>query len=395
MRAAWGYDQPDAADINSSMYKARLLSCPGLSHKEGPATFRKRQAYDSFLKKVEGAEERDTDTLCLIAMAKMRAVAVDKMLDMTDALEEAVGGYDKNVGTMDQQRFSATLGVLFTGSLSIEDIRLFCIKYGTDGPDPYAPDMPLKVKWKQFAIDFDNVVPPPDPVPAPKGAMMQHLMLLRAEAVRMRLDLSDAFEEYTGSLKERNSGAMAKNRFRATMGQLFIGKIDSQVLTEICDEYGIGDLDPREGGYMKVRWKKFADDFDLVPPMPPPTPPDPTRDIFGYMRGMNTYCNLHAIDLEDSLEEYMGGKNACFSDLMPSEKFLRGIGVLLGKASNSYPHDEAMLKRICHTYGTGPPHKRDPTVLESVQWREFAKDLRNIQPMPYLRSLTLNEEMYP
>eukprot|EP00966_Prymnesium_polylepis_P063552 1474223-Prymnesium_polylepis.1 len=142
-------------------------------------------------------------------------------------------GYDKNVGTMDRQRFVSTLGVLFAGSLSQEDLKLFCIKYGCDGADPQEPDVQLKVDWKQFAIDFDNIPAPPDPVPDPRR-MMKHLMELRAHAVQMRLDMSDAFEEYTGSLKERNSGTMAKNRFRATMGHLFAGKIDPSVLNEIC-----------------------------------------------------------------------------------------------------------------------------------------------------------------
>jgi len=395
MRAAWGYDQPN--EKISQQIKVRMMSMPGLSKQQTPEDFRRAQAYksDAFLSKVEVAEQRDLETLSAIAMEKMRAVAVDKMLDMTDALDEMAGtGYDKNVGTMDRQRFVSTLGVLFAGSLSQEDLKLFCIKYGCDGADPQEPDVQLKVDWKQFAIDFDNIPAPPDPVPDPRR-MMKHLMELRAHAVQMRLDMSDAFEEYTGSLKERNSGTMAKNRFRATMGHLFAGKIDPSVLNEICREYGIGDPDPREGGFMRVRWKLFADTFDEVPPMPPPEPPDPTPEILEYMRGMNEYCNLHAIDLENDIEEYLGGKDACTSDLMPTGKFERAIGVLLGKASNSYPHESKMLNLISQCYAAGPKSRRNPLLSEQVQWREFAKDLRAVQPMPYLRSITGKVKLYP
>ena len=396
MRAAWGYDQPEA-ELSPTL-KARIISMPGLGHREGPSTFRKAQAHDNFLSKVDQAEQRDMQTLANIAMQKMRAVAVDKMLDMTDALDAAVGsGFDKNLGTMDRQRFTATMGVLFTGSLSLDDLKLFCIMYGEDGPDPYNPELPLKVNWKQFALDFDEVEPADHREPNPSGEMMQHLMELRADAVQQRIDMSDAFEEFTGSLKERNSGQMAKNRFRATMGQLFHGNLSPAVLDEICHEYGAGDPDPREGGHMRVhapatappaaaapchrahprplrfpppaarsastchrrlsstgalirrrpplqvRWKQFAHDFDKVPPLPPPAMPDPGPEILGYMQKMNEYCNYHAIDLENDIEEYLGGKDACNSDLMPTGKFERALGVLLGKASNSYPHDPVML----------------------------------------------------
>ena len=71
--------------------------------------------------------------------------------------------------------------------------------------------------------------------------------------------------------------------------------------------------------------------------------PDPGPEILGYMQKMNEYCNYHAIDLENDIEEYLGGKDACNSDLMPTGKFERALGVLLGKASNSYPHDPVML----------------------------------------------------
>jgi len=279
--------------------------------------------------------------------------------------------------------------------LSMEDMRTFCCKYGAGGPDPCSPELPLKVNWRQFVKDFDDVRLPEERQPNAEGELLQSLMELRAEAVRIRLDMSDAFEEFTGSLKERNSGTMTKNRFRATMGQLFSGKLKNSILNQICYEYGTGDPDAREGGWMKVRWKAFADDFDRVPPMPPPDAPDPTPDIIEYMRSINHYCNLHAIDLESEFEDYLGGgKEVCTTDIMPTAKFQRALGVLVGKASNSFPHDGKKLELICRTYGAGAKDLRNPNLFEAVQWREFARDLRDVQPMPFLRSMTGKVNLY-
>lgn len=77
--------------------------------------------------------------------------------------------------------------------------------------------------------------------------------------------------------------------------------------------------------------------------MPPPEAPDPSPDIIEYMRQINAYCNYHAIDLENDMEEYLGGRDKCTSDLMPTGMFERAMGVLVGKASNSYPHNQRML----------------------------------------------------
>ena len=55
----------------------------------------------------------------------------------------------------------------------------------------------LQVRWKQFAIDFDEVpLPPaPEPVLAAEDDLKLALQAMRVEATNKRLDMTDAFEE--------------------------------------------------------------------------------------------------------------------------------------------------------------------------------------------------------
>jgi len=252
------------------------------------------------------------------------------------------------------------------------------------------------VMWKQFSIDFDNTPPKPHPPVKATGMFLRELQSLRADAVRWRIDATDAFEEYAAAGKYKNSGIMPRNRFIATMGVIFRGNVTTEVLDHICAAYGTGDPDPRkEGCYLQVRWKQFAIDFDNTPPLPPPELPDPTPDIIECMKDINTFCNYHAIDLENDIEEYLGGKDVCTSDLMPTGKFIQAMGVLIGSASSPWAFTQEQLNKICKTYGTGRPWVRNSMLKENVQWREFAKDLALVQPMPYLRSMTGKLNAYP
>ena len=188
---------------------------------------------------------------------KLRAYAVNKKLDMTDALDEYTGaGYEKNLGIMDTGRFKSTMGLLFGGELSHEVLQSICAHYGTNGLDAGGVDY-CSVMWKQFAIDFDNVELYEEEQMPMDAELMAALMAMRAEATHKRLDMTDAFEEYSGSMQEKNTGIMTKNRFRSTMGVLFRGRLKTDVLNAICVQYGCGDPDPRErGSYMRVRWKQ-------------------------------------------------------------------------------------------------------------------------------------------
>ena len=252
------------------------------------------------------------------------------------------------------------MGTLFRGSVSLDLLNHICHHYRAGHPDPdpnEPPDSYSQVRWKQFAIDFDEVPIPDDygDLPPPNDDLMTALQVMRAFAQKKRLDMTDAFEEYSGSLQEKNTGIMTKNRFRSTMGTLFRGNLSLDVLNQICARYAAGDPDPREpGGYLKVRWKAFAIDFDEVPPLPPPPLPDPTPEILEAMRDMNIYCNLNAIDLANDIEEYMGGKDKCSSDVMPREKFKQALGVLLGRATSLY-------RQACARPRTPPPSKSSHT----------------------------------
>jgi len=332
-------------------------------------------------------------------LQKLRAWAVNKKLDMTDAFEEYAGnGYERNMGVMDKNRFRSTMGVLFAGSVTSADLRAICHVYRAGHPDPAEQDGYTQVRWKQFAIDFDNV-PLPDAhgmLPQWEPDLLQQVMTLRAFAIQKRLDMTDAFEEYAGSLQERNTGIMLKRRFRSTMGLLFQGNLRLDVLNRICLRYGTGVEDPQEPGTLQqVRWKAFAVDFDEVPPLPPPPLPDPTPEIMEAMRDMNVYCNLNGIDLAWDFEEYLGGKDACSSDVCSRIKFKQALGVLLGRATSLYRHDDEMLEKMCLCYAAGARDARDPRVFESVQWKEFCGDVNRIQSMPYLEGLQGMVHAYP
>ena len=218
---------------------------------------------------------------------------------------------------------------------------------------------------------------------------------LRQCAQHRQLDLTDAFEEYSGTLQEKNTGIMTKNRFRSTMGTLFRGNLKKWVLDALCAQYGTGDPDPREPGTFRfVRWKQFAIDFDNVAPLPPPPLPDPTPEIVEAMRGMNAYCNLNGIDLAWDFEEHFGGKNACSSDICTRQKFVGALGVLLGRATSLYQLDGQLLDDICIAYAAGnvegrtqPGYGGGKPQYTHVQWKEFALDVNRIQSQPFLERL--------
>ena len=246
---------------------------------------------------------------------------------------------------------------------------------------------------------------------------------LRDAAGNKQLDLTDAFSEYSGTGREAQIGIMLKDRFRSAMGVLFAGiRLEKALLDAICDAYGTGVPD-RRGGLSKVqgtppplllhftprgptlnpplplppkvRWKQFAIDFDEIPRKPPPPDPDPTDEIYAAMREMNVYTNRNAIDLAEDFENYLGGKDKCASDVMPTGVFKRALGVLLGRATSLYQIDEGVLDAICLAYKAGRPLPRDPSQYEAVQWKEFAKDVNNMQAQPYLNGLQGGVAAYP
>ena len=69
-------------------------------------------------------------------LAQLRAVAVNKQLDMTDAFSEYAGtGRDANLGIMSKARFTSAVGFLFAGAISRDLLKAICYRYGTGDRD--------------------------------------------------------------------------------------------------------------------------------------------------------------------------------------------------------------------------------------------------------------------
>ena len=213
-------------------------------------------------------------TTAVLTMAALDTVqvAIKQKLDLTDAFEEAAGkGRDASVGLMAKNRFATCLGLMFKGEVTKEAIGAICSAYGAGDPDPREPGTFTQVQFKEFALDFDNLVIPPEREPTGlelmSEAQRQEMTRLRVAARNKKLDLTDAFSEYAGTGMEANCGRMAKSRFQCAMGTIFNGiDLKRDVLIAICEAYATGDPDPsEEGGHMKVRWKQFAIDFDDFP----------------------------------------------------------------------------------------------------------------------------------
>ncbi len=237
----------------------------------------------------------------------LRIGAVDHRLDLTDGFEAYAGkGREAMVGIMPKARFCSAMGApppppnrrvtatqlpprtsltaptsprsageLFKGiRLTHELLIMICQAYGTGDPDPREPGGYLKVQWKQFAIDFDNIPDTDDDSRSPMEPwLLDALSQLKASATQRRLDLTDAFEEYAGGGIDYNAGVMLKTKFRSCMAVLFTTtSLSDQLLDVICNRYAIGDPDLQSttpGAKLKVNWKHFAIDFDDCVPVPP------------------------------------------------------------------------------------------------------------------------------
>ncbi len=328
-------------------------------------------------------------------LQNLRLMAQNRKLDLTDAFEEYAGtGREANLGLMAKNRFRAAMGTMFQGiNLSSHLLDKICNVYNAGDPDPREPGTWQKVFWKQFAIDFDNIPIPVDALSdfeevLADPQLYKELRTLRAAAQNKQLDLTDAFEEFSGTGREANLGIMQKNRFRAAMGTMFTGiKLSARLLDKICAVYNAGDPDPREPGTcQKVLWKQFAIDFDKIPLPPGPEKPDPTPAIIGAMRDMNIYADRNGMELEKDFTNYLGPDAARF-DVIPRVQFKKALGVVLGTAASLYQLNEQMLENICNAYGAGEPLPHRPQYREGVQWREFVRDVRDIQAQPWLEKL--------
>ena len=79
--------------------------------------------------------------------------------------------------------------------------------------------------------------------------LLELMTELRATAVNLKIDMTDAFSEFVPHGPEDALGIMPKNRFRAALGTIFKGaKLSDEQLRQVSIAYGTGDPDPREPG---------------------------------------------------------------------------------------------------------------------------------------------------
>ena len=103
------------------------------------------------------------------------------------------------------------------------------------------------------------------------------------------------------------------------------------------------------------------------------------------------HTNRNAIDSPRTLRTTGGATSAL--PTMPTGVFKRAWR--LGRATSLYQINEGVLDAICLAYKAGRPLPRDPSQYEAVQWKEFAKDVHNMQPQPYLNGLQGGVAAYP
>ena len=127
---------------------------------------------------------------------------------------------------------------------------------------------------------------------------------LGAAAANRKLDMSDAFEAYAGKSREANLGVMTKGRFQAAMSDIFKG-VPQAALKIISREYGTGDPDRRDpGGFMQVRFKQFADDFDAIELRKTEGPSiEEMGDMIPLMAKLRLVATKQKLDLTDAFEE--------------------------------------------------------------------------------------------
>jgi len=153
---------------------------------------------------------------------------------------------------------------LFAGILSSQLLRDIVDEFGT--ADSYLGTKGfMKVDFKKFAVAFDDIQLPDVPPRENKLLGIPGVTELRVFAQSRRLDMTDAFEEYSDvGTRDFNLGIMKKDRFTSTLGILFAGRLSVDMLNAFSTLYGTG-VRSGDGSYEKVKWQDFAEDFDNIP----------------------------------------------------------------------------------------------------------------------------------
>ena len=193
-------------------------------------------------------------------MMELRAAALSKRLDLTDAFEAYAGaGRDAGVGVMAKNRFHSAMREIFKGvdCVNYELLDRIALAYGCGDPDPREPGEFLQVQFRRFAREFDAITPPEIVAPPMDEQLKRAMGELKKIAVRRRLDMSEGFEEYAmgdGCSVDYNEGVMARSRFCSSLQCIVPGAaLSQQLLDTICAAYPAGDRDPVHGGHLKAR----------------------------------------------------------------------------------------------------------------------------------------------
>jgi len=263
---------------------------------------------------------------------------------------------------MDRTQFRGALGVLFAGMLlKPKVVEAIVAAYDAQG----------LVRWKQFAFDFDEIVPSP----ALKGSptleenLRHEFAVMRRFAIEHRLDLTDAFEEQCGPGRERAMGIMDQTQFEGALRVLFKASLTTKqdVVKSICNAYRASDG-------TNVRWKQFALDLDNTTPVidgdvGSPEIPEP---LMGDLLEMRRFAQGKMLHLTYWFAEIFGkGTN-------PRE---RNLGICDDTQFSSVLNDafklsvpQAVLKEIIHVWLSSDGH--------NVRWRQFATDFDAIPASP-------------
>jgi hypothetical protein len=198
----------------------------------------------------------------------LRRVAINRRLDLSDAFESQTGpGRERNTGIMDNTQFCCVMGVLFSGTIKQTLLDDIVQAYASEAAG-FLRKSP--VRFKQFALDFDNLEPPPDNSDVSLADypdwLIAEVRKLRRIALEKSINMYQCFEDqWDGPSREKLMGVIDRAQFCSVIGLLFAGSQKQHVMAGLVKVYGTGDPDPR-GGLSHVRWKDFATDFNEIAP---------------------------------------------------------------------------------------------------------------------------------
>ncbi len=166
--------------------------------------------------------------------------------------------------------------------------------------------------------------------------LLELMTELRATAVNLKIDMTDAFSEFVPHGPEGALGIMPKNRFRAALGTIFKGaKLSDAQLKQVSIAYGTGDPDPREPGTRnRVLYKQFAIDFDEIPLPAPAVVGALDEAMLAELRMLKRAADNKRLDMTDAFAEFVPPGKDTNLGVMPKNRFRSAMGVLFQAAAH-------------------------------------------------------------